>query len=167
MIMTTKNDYWALAAPSIENATSQPGLPENVLLVTIDSDSEHTAAVHSMFAYFRKEYRYDFDQDHSAIEEDPTSHGFLWLNEEEGQGKQVVGGCCFRQKKVRDEDVWFLVWAWFHPYERRKGQLKAAWSYFKETFGDFYVEPPYSKDMRSFLIAQEGNSNWGHLKRSH
>ncbi len=46
---------------------------------------------------------------------------------------------------------WSIAWAWFHPYQRRKGHLTKAWKYITEMFPDPWVEHPLSNTMESFL----------------
>jgi hypothetical protein len=46
---------------------------------------------------------------------------------------------------------WSIVWAWLHPYERRKGHLTKAWPFIMEMFPSPHVEWPLSSSMGNFL----------------
>lgn len=47
-----------------------------------------------------------------------------------------------------------MQWVWIHPYYRREGLLSAAWPMFKERFGCFLVERPFSAAMLGFFASQ-------------
>jgi len=168
-----KLDHWDIKIPEINSVECPAEIlekygtpPDHILPVCSISDTNQKEAVLHLFSYFEKEYRYDFDQNGQGIENDPNAVAFLWIEKNDSGKYFAVGACYFYIKTVKDDDVWFLMWTWFHPYERRKGHLEQAWKYFRTTFGDFYVEPPYSNALRSFLIKQEGNANWGYLKKA-
>lgn len=104
-------------------------------------------AVERCAIYFRREFRYDFVQ-YSADElGHPKDRAFLWEAR-----SVVVGACSFRWVEWEDADASYTMdWVWFHPYERRQGNLSSAWLYFRRRFGRFHVEQPLSDAMEAFL----------------
>jgi hypothetical protein len=47
--------------------------------------------------------------------------------------------------------MWRFQWVWFHPDERRKGRLQAAWPFFRSMFGVFVPDDPWSAGMTAFM----------------
>jgi hypothetical protein len=106
--------------------------------------------------YFRREFHYDFVQfsSHPGEIAEGGYVGFLWRGNRHSRDMRSVltGGCCFRWREYSDAPAgWALQWIWFHPYERRRGNLTQAWPYFQSRFGDFHVEGPFSPAMVAFL----------------
>ncbi len=60
-------------------------------------------------------------------------------------------GGCFRQREYKDGLIWCLDWLWIHPYARDRKVLTKHWLTFNSKFGDFFIEPPYSKAMQPFI----------------
>ena len=64
----------------------------------------------------------------------------------------AIGACCFRRKPFgNNKYYWSLDWIWLHPYFRHQHILSGYWETFMDTYQGFYVEPPYSLEMQSFL----------------
>lgn len=80
---------------------------------------------------------------------DANTRSFLWYKASEGKARQweVVGGCTFRLMVT----MWRFQWVWFHPDERRKGRLQAAWPFFRSMFGFFVPDDPVSPGLVSFM----------------
>lgn len=131
--------------------------PLELLTVTIRSPLSHRRAVWRLARYFRREFRFDFEQyGYEGRDDDFDHRAYLWLADRYSHAS-VIGACCFRWRdEYKDlSPRWGLQWIWFHPYERRKGHLTEAWPYFRARFGDFCPEPPLSAAMRSFLFKME------------
>ncbi|MGA3178916.1 MAG: hypothetical protein ABSF38_01090 [Verrucomicrobiota bacterium] len=46
---------------------------------------------------------------------------------------------------------WALNWAWFHPYERRRGHLTRAWPHILRMYPNPWPRHPRSPSMQAFL----------------
>jgi hypothetical protein len=130
--------------------------PNDLLAVTTRSPKPHRRAVWQLATYFRREFQYDCVQyGHLGNENDATARAYLWLGPDSGGGDSkcyTIGACCFRWREWENmPPMWAMQWVWFHPYGRRQGKLRNAWSYFRARFELFDVEPPYSQAMKAFL----------------
>lgn len=131
-------------------------VPRDVSLVTTATPLVWRRGVWRIAQYFQREFEYDFVQyGHGGREDDKDAIAYLW-HHGEMYGPQwsdtCYGACCFRWRDWKDMPAgWALQWIWFHPFERRKGHLKAVWPFFRRTFGDFVVERPISAPMMGFL----------------
>ena len=120
---------------------------ENIYQVNFDSTKKDKEIVYRLAQYFRREFNYDFVQ-YSCNEDDLTHEAYIFKNYDD----KAFGACCFRRREYTDTGkIWALQWIWLHPYFREKGELKKHWPFFKERYGDFHVEGPYSKAMRNAL----------------
>ena len=84
----------------------------------------------------------------------PDDIMFMWIDTDYTLRKKAIayGVCGFSPlTNHENKDGWELSWAWFHPYERRRGHLSNAWPYFLERFGLFSVQTPWSVGMQEFL----------------
>ena len=128
----------------------------NPLRITIDSPKTYRKAVYRLALYFKREFHYDFEQ-FAVDDEDRTHIAFLWIHPEAIELScdyrvPCIGATCFRYREPRNRpSTWGMQWVWFHPYFRRQGLLRSAWSNFKEEFGDFRCAPPLSDSMTKFL----------------
>ena len=134
--------------------------------VSLSEPLRYRKAVEKLAYYFRREFGYDFPPytaDNALSFDQRTDVVFMWIGQgwDDHIGRRSVGygACAFDYETCDFPDVetcgadghWFLTWAWFHPYERRKGHLSGAWPYFQERFGDFGVQYPISESMKTFL----------------
>jgi|TARA_R110000824_G_scaffold41169_5_gene122734 hypothetical protein len=113
--------------------------------------------VEKLARYFKREGHYDFIP-YLASEPHKKNVVFLWLGEhmDWDSSKAVAYGAiefepCNYTNLIEKGCEWQLAWVWFHPYMRNRGHLSAAWDYFLERFGNFWVTRPLSSDMKKFL----------------
>lgn len=129
-------------------ARSFDGDPE---LVVAGSPGWKHAEIYRRAVAFKREMGFDFVQwDGPDGDRDPHVQGFL-LGDDAGR---ILGAIAFRRREVEDRSepaFWGLQWVWVCPAARRAGVLSRRWAYFRERFGDFYVEGPVSKEMQAFL----------------
>jgi hypothetical protein len=129
-----------------------------IIEITRQSPMRHRRYVEKMARYFMRELDLDHVQfcarEYEASEEDPYS---AWLFVAESSnvlppGTRIFGACCFRRRDFTDcQSPWSLEWVWLHPYFRNHGCLTQVWPIFRNRFGGFEVEGPYSKAMAAFL----------------
>lgn len=135
--------------------------------VTCQSPLKIRKVVYQIARMFRREFGYDVVMyGHDGHEDDDRHRAFLWTDliwdDRKGDRREMaVGACCFRWRPATmwaepvptwaSAGVWAMQWVWFHPYYRRRGWLSAAVSGFRNEFGDFHIEPPYSAAMWFFL----------------
>jgi hypothetical protein len=103
--------------------------------------------------YFRREMRFDFTQFQATGENyyDKRKYVAYLFNPKGYYAGYSIGACCFRWRTFTDKQIWGLQWIWIHPYARQKGLLKKYWKEFKLRHAPFYVEPPLSDIMNTFL----------------
>ena len=113
--------------------------------------------VEKLGTYFRREFNYDFIP-YLAIAPYKENVVFLWLGEDyDKYGRKAVAYGAIEFEPCDYPDLmkkgcqWQLAWVWFHPYMRNKGHLSAAWDYFQDRFGTFWVTRPLSSSMKKFL----------------
>lgn len=146
-------------APTVAGREAKP---HDITVVTARSPLAHRRAVERLGIYLKREEHYDFpiyDAEEAAQYSGRAGDvAFLWTSYraadwgKSGELHPAVGACCFRWRQWSDAPAgWALAWAWFHPYERRRGHLKRAWPYFCERFGNFLPEPPLTPAMKSFV----------------
>jgi hypothetical protein len=141
-----------------------PAPPDSVVILTDKSPLLLRQAAEQFARYLRRQFRYDFVQ-YSANQ--PCGVVFLWADAERDSLRRAIGAAHFVSHETSSGNtVWYLNWVWFHPFARRKGQLKAIWPYFRERFGRFCVETPLSKEMEAFLAAQDC-ADWWKIPDSH
>jgi hypothetical protein len=118
------------------------------LRVTRQSPLKLRKQVEVFAIYFRREFDYAI-REFDAKDKDPyTAYLFPDSN-----ANVWIGACCFRPESYAyDVDSETLRWIWLHPYYRMKGVLTEAWPFFKAKHGDFFVEPPLSPGMLSFVL---------------
>ncbi len=65
----------------------------------------------------------------------------------------AIGAACFRQRTFENftEQIWFMHWAWIHPFARNKGLLGDHLYLFEDLFGYWYPEWPHSAAMQHFI----------------
>ena len=136
-------------------------LPEGVCMVTTGSPLPLMNALETLAACFVRDLRYDFrpftafeySAESRSYTDKPTTdantRSFLWYRPLAGKSGrwEAVGGCTFRLMVT----MWRFQWIWFHPDERRKGRLQAAWPFFRSMFGFFVPEDPWSAGMTAFM----------------
>lgn len=66
---------------------------------------------------------------------------------------RCFGAVGFRWQKYDDVPGpgWFMMWAWFHPSEQRKGHLTNAWPHLLKSFPGFIPIFPWSPAMIEFM----------------
>ncbi|MEM7593659.1 MAG: hypothetical protein AAF383_19470 [Cyanobacteria bacterium P01_A01_bin.83] len=142
--------------------------PSATKIDALDGRQCHKDVLEVYAYYFRREFKYDvpgfsakeqFVKYNCMTEKHERNDYVGWLfNSPDSLIKdsigmvKTVGGCLFRYQEYADVPPgWALCWIWLHPYHLRQGILSSNWDMFKQEFGDFYVEPPFSDAMRSFL----------------
>lgn len=129
-----------------------------IIEVTRQSPIRHRRYVEKMARYFRVEFDFDHVQfcarEYEALEEDPYS-AWPFVAESGNElppGTAIFGACCFRRRDYSyHPSPWALQWIWLHPYFRNHDCLSQVWPMFRDKFGNFFVEGPYSKAMAAFL----------------
>jgi hypothetical protein len=102
--------------------------------------------------YFRREFGYDFVQYQDLNEDNPDKCQAFIFGKYSYYGINTIGACCFRFRKGKNSNWWALQWIWIHPYLRSQSFFKnKLFPFFRDRFGNFYIEPPYSRTMKSFI----------------
>lgn len=107
--------------------------------------------IYERAAAFRREFGYDFVQWAGSWSQHAGEdwEGRLFALGDDGT---VAGACAFMRPDLNSQEPgWALQWIWFAPKYRRSGLLESRWSSLVETYGDFYIEPPLSPAMQSFV----------------
>jgi hypothetical protein len=128
---------------------------DEYLAVTPTSPLKLRREVERFAQYFRREFRYDFQQ-FEAIEKPKDQEkpyaAYLFTNKQNQYPRVWAGACCFRWREFKGvEPRWAMQWMWLHPYYRGKGILGRAWDKFHELHENFFCEPPFSPAMEAFL----------------
>lgn len=164
IILPSLADGWSYARSQMIRADLRPPDPK-MLAVTAEAPRRLREAVEQIAKFFRREFGYDFVQ-YSAKQHRAPDVAFVWSSREDPVSADAIGAVHFVVDEPKNGPAfWRLSWAWFHPYERRKGHLRKAWPFFQQMFGRFRVAPPLSKGMSSFL-EQVGCSDWYMLPES-
>ncbi|MDC3211185.1 hypothetical protein NQU47_01285 [Pseudoalteromonas distincta] len=151
-------DKYEIKLPVIKKALGNDGFID----IKKSSPKNIRDGLETIALYFKREERYDHIQ-YCADEygnENPEYHGFAFTESafdamEENDAEtptRLLGGGCFRKRKVKEGEIWILDWVWIHPYARNKGLFTNRIDYFKEVFGDFLPEPPLSKPMEHLFF---------------
>lgn len=132
-------------------------MPDSLHPVTAKSKRWEHLLLFRRAEQFRREFHYDFNQwEHPDDRKDPKGRGFLFID---GTGA-VVGACAFRWRNWADAPPgWAMQWMWLCPRARRTGILTKYWPVFREMFGDFLPEPPFSPAMEAFFAKQMENGD--------
>lgn len=127
---------------------------EEFLVVTPESQVKLRREVERFAIYFRREFRYDFQQFEATERTKPNEKPYTaYLFTGGAQSCVWVGACCFRWREYSGYDPrWGMQWMWLHPYYRGQGILTRVWGKFHELHGNFFCEPPFSPAMNSFLL---------------
>lgn len=114
--------------------------------------------VEKFATYFRDEFRYDFMQ-YDSEEEKPYT-AYLFASELNRWPRAWVGAACFKPTNFKDVAIppQGLNWIWIHPFWRNRGILREWWPTFRESHGDYWVEPPVSPAMKQFLLKHNKDS---------
>jgi GNAT superfamily N-acetyltransferase len=134
--------------------------PQMLAARLTDDDAEHVDSESAVWKHeevyaralaFKREKRYDFVQWTKSGDTDPEAHAYLFTS----KSGVIVGACAFRLRSFEGlaEKRYGLQWIWVAPQYRRQGFLRQRWKRLRERHGDFWIEPPVSEDMRSFLAA--------------
>lgn len=104
--------------------------------------------------YFKREFNYDAPGYHPDEDQDRKDRIFLLLEGDyHDETYNAVGAIVFRWRKYSNApEQRVLDWVWIHPFLRQTGIFTTYWTIFRELYGDFHVESPYSKAMHSFLV---------------
>lgn len=144
--------------------------PNNLIAVDSSSNRNLYKEVYKIAKYFKEEFNYDrVPYDLMGMLPNPYKV-FLFvesdINEEAAGNKKtqrIYGACLFAEKSFpKSENIWTLEWIWIHPFFRHRGLLKEKWTFFQETFGDFYIGKPVSPSMETFLESQRKKSDFKH-----
>ncbi len=126
-------------------------LNNGVIYVHSSSLKKYKEAIECFGLYWCREL--DYSPPYRTEDHYENCEGFLFRNPHD---LNVVGGGCFSKNQTVMKDktqklVWWLDWVWIHPFFRHKGYLSRAWPTFKNVYGNFIVQRPYSKPMECFL----------------
>lgn len=160
--MLTIKSYFDLIMPEVKLSKEKDMLGDFVRVKKNDSDLR--IAMHTIAKYFMREFQNDsvlFPHPKFPSYDEKECHGYLLTIEKSGvEMKSIaVGGFCFRRRDFG----YGMQWIWLHPYVRNKGLLSRHWALLEDKFGkDFYCEPPYSHEMKSFLNKNKSESHTKH-----
>lgn len=104
--------------------------------------------------YLCREFGYDHPGYEAKRTQDQRDRIFLLLKGDAGwdEERSAVGAIVFRWRKYSDApEQLVLAWVWIHPFLRQAGIFTTYWNLFRELYGNFSIEPPYSQAMHSFL----------------
>ncbi|RZT07928.1 hypothetical protein EV649_7859 [Kribbella sp. VKM Ac-2569] len=127
-------------------------------LVNDDSQVSLQRAVHTLAGYFKREFRYDYNQYPVARDGFDPREAWLWVADEY-TNLRAVGAALFHQDRFKapagSERDWQMAWVlefvWLHPYERGQGLLSGSWEGWRARHPGFVVEQPWSPAMEGFL----------------
>jgi hypothetical protein len=104
--------------------------------------------------YFRREFGYDSPGYQADETQNRRDRIFLLVEGEAwDEERYAVGAIVFRWRTYSNApEQLVLAWTWIHPFLRQAGIFTTYWNIFRELYGNFRIEPPYSKAMRSFLV---------------
>jgi hypothetical protein len=165
--MSATYKYYDLAAPVVKTRLNPhrkdapPGC--NFEPVGYSSPIAYRKAAERLAYCFRREFDYFFVQ-YEAKE--ANFSGFKVMHDrvlmfgkldqstsEPNTRTLFFGAVCVRWMEWSNAPAcWTLDWAWFHPYERRKGHMTKAWPYIVQMFPDLWVSHPRSAAMEAFLV---------------
>lgn len=155
------SDKYTIELPIVKKSIGHSGIID----VAKTSELFFRDSLEQFARYFKHEFRYDNMQycANEHTDQHVAYQGFIFtestfdtMTEEDIETPtRLLGGGCFRNRNFKDGPVWVLDWVWIHPFMRNKGLLTKHWGYFKSHFGEFHVEPPYSKAMEYFLKKQK------------
>jgi hypothetical protein len=131
------------------------------------SSKRQRQAVDVAFRYFCREFRNQVvPYDRKALTGPDQHRAYLWVDKHEyvwhhhKKVYPVIGACCFHlreYKGVLPPEVparcYILDWAWFHPYERRRGHFSKALPYFLERFQRLIADDPACLETDALLKA--------------
>lgn len=143
----------AISHDAVLDANGQPIYVVGLEVVTWRSPAVFRNALEKIAYFFKREEGYDFTP-YEASDRDHLAVSFIWTDDKHDVDHVGIGGCSFRWRTDWKDlpACWCMSWCWLHPYERRHGRLTEAWPYFEARFGRFFVEPPWSAAMQSFLM---------------
>lgn len=150
-----RSEYWK------RNSDLPPG---DLIEIFQNSPKQSKKALELLARNFNRESEYDLDQYSATEVHDPRRLGaFLWVERclnNDYVDNRAIGGICFRYRddyveERKEFNGWALQWVYVHPNHRRNGLLSDAWDYFKDRYGGFIVEDPFSTQM-SFFLAKHG-----------
>jgi len=152
-------DWLRITLPVVPDAVFPNGFGGR-LEVNSNSPLSHHKALEILGRYFNREFHYDeppYFTAEARVNPPDRQRSFLWCHSKPGSGSfRAVGACSFEVLKQRSGKIgWALTWAWFHPFERRRGHLSSSWDFFVEEFGQFHCVRPLSADMERFLSTRE------------
>jgi len=129
----------------------------DLLPVDAKSPRRRIEAINRFGRYIQREQNYDFPM--GVPEGDVKWKAYLFVgNVMSASAVQPVGVAVFEHQPpdgTQWGDRWWLMWVWIHPFERGRGFLSRSWGFFREEFGDFHIQRPISKAMKSFLSKQQ------------
>jgi hypothetical protein len=152
-----RDDRYTIDLPIVKFPKDK--LAHDMVPLTRDSGIKLQKAVEQLGRYFRREFQYDFMPFEAGCMRGDF-RGFLFpiLNEFVGRDHVRIGGVAMFEWQTKEDvqdpaygERWWLMWAWFHPYQREKGHLTRAWRHFQSEFQDFHIQRPLSSAMRHFL----------------
>lgn len=137
---------------------NQDSLPFKLHEIFSSSPKVAKDALEQLARNFKNDQGYDFSLYATAEHhDDERLSAFIWAEKchnNDFVDNRAIGGACFRYRTDYAESEfngWALQWVYLHPNHRRNGLLAKAWDYFKQRFGAFIVEDPFSTSMYFFL----------------
>ncbi len=120
------------------------------------SSKKQRKAVDLAFRYFCREFRNQVvPYDRKALSGPDQHRAYLWVDKHEyvwhhhKKVYPVIGACCFHLREYKGVlppgvpgRCYILDWAWFHPYERRRGHFSKAVPYFLARFQRLIADDP-------------------------
>lgn len=102
--------------------------------------------------YFNREWGSGGPPYQAHEHEDERDRIFVLTRKKDGETEYAIGAIIFRWRNYSDAPGELVLnWVWIHPFLRRQGILTAYWGLFRRLYGNFFVEPPLSPAMESFL----------------
>jgi hypothetical protein len=131
------------------------------------SSKRQRKAIDVAFRYFCREFRNQVvPYDRKALTGPDQHRAYLWVDKHEyvwhhhKKVYPVIGACCFHLREYKGflppgvpARCYILDWAWFHPYERRRGHFSKASPYFLARFQRLIADDPTSLETDALLKA--------------
>jgi hypothetical protein len=132
------------------------------------SSKRQRKAVELTSRYFHREFCSQGVQYSTKVLSAPDEHrAYLWVDKHEYDWHHhkkvypVIGACCFRLRRPKGalamgsgSKSYILEWAWFHPYERRRGHFSKALPYFLARFDRVIADEPVRQELDALLAGQ-------------
>jgi hypothetical protein len=118
--------------------------------VTRESPNWKHRIVRQLARRFRRELEYFGGPawPENAADVDAHRRAFIFMDDQ----TRAIGCSAFSLGEYSDApDDWVLAWVYVVRSARRHGVLRRHWPMFRETFGEFLIDPPFSPAMADFV----------------